>query len=101
MIITPQSLRGIYIGFNTIFNKALEEAKPLYTEVATITPSATDSETYAWLNDIPSMREWVGEREVQNISASGYTIRAIGEKLFANSGKKRYNEFEVKKDVKH
>jgi len=29
------------------------------------------------------------------------TIRAIGEKLFANSGKKRYNEFEVKKDVKH
>ena len=28
-------------------------------------------------------------------------IRAIGEKLFANSGKKRYNEFEVKKDVKH
>ena len=27
--------------------------------------------------------------------------RAIGEKLFANSGKKRYNEFEVKKDVKH
>lgn len=101
MIITPQSLRGIYIGFNTIFNKALEEAKPLYTEVATITPSTTDSETYAWLNDIPSMREWVGEREVQNISASGYTIRSIGEKLFANSGKKRYNEFEVKKDVKH
>ena len=28
-------------------------------------------------------------------------VRAIGEKLFANSGKKRYNEFEVKKDVKH
>jgi len=28
-------------------------------------------------------------------------LRAIGEKLFANSGKKRYNEFEVKKDVKH
>ena len=38
-------------------------------------------------------------------SRNGYSrkriIRAIGEKLFANSGKKRYNEFEVKKDVKH
>lgn len=33
------------------------------------------------------------------INATG--SRAIGEKLFANSGKKRYNEFEVKKDVKH
>ena len=32
----------------------------------------------------------------------GFAVfRAIGEKLFANSGKKRYNEFEVKKDVKH
>jgi len=30
-----------------------------------------------------------------------FLFRAIGEKLFANSGKKRYNEFEVKKDVKH
>jgi len=30
-----------------------------------------------------------------------FFFRAIGEKLFANSGKKRYNEFEVKKDVKH
>ena len=29
------------------------------------------------------------------------TPRAIGEKLFTNSGKKRYNESEVKKDVKH
>ena len=28
------------------------------------------------------------------------TTRAIGEKLFTNSGKKRYNESEVKKDVK-
>ena len=75
MIITPQSLRGIYIGFNTIFNKALEEAKPLYTEVATVTPSTTESETYAWLGDIPSMRQWIGEREVQNISANSYTIK--------------------------
>ena len=27
-------------------------------------------------------------------------IRTIGKKLFTNSGKKRYNESEVKKDVK-
>jgi len=33
--------------------------------------------------------------------ATAKWTRAIGEKLFANSGKKRYNEFEVKKDVKH
>ena len=67
MIVNQQSLRGIYVGFNTLFNKAFEEVAPLYTEVATVTPSTTDSETYAWLGDIPGMREWIGEREIQNL----------------------------------
>lgn len=30
MLINAQTLRGIYVGFNTIFNKALETVKPLY-----------------------------------------------------------------------
>ena len=75
MMITPQNLRGIYVGFNTIFNKALGDYKPLYPEIATVTPSTTDTETYAWLGDIPGMREWIGEREIQNITASEYTIK--------------------------
>lgn len=75
MIINPQTLRGIYTAFNTIFNKALTEVQPLYTEVATVTPSTTESETYAWLGDIPGMREWIGDREIQNLTASDYTIK--------------------------
>ena len=75
MIVNPQTLRGIYVGFNTLFNKALTTVTPLYTEVATVTPSTTDAETYAWLGDIPGMREWIGEREIQNLSASDYTIK--------------------------
>lgn len=75
MMITPQNLRGIYVGFNTIFNKALGDYKPLYPEIATVTPSTTDTETYAWLGDIPGMREWIGEREIQNLTASEYTIK--------------------------
>ncbi len=75
MIVNPQNLRGIYVGFNTLFNKALTTVDPLYKQIATVTPSTTDSETYAWLGDIPGMREWIGDREIQNLTASGYTIR--------------------------
>jgi len=75
MIINSQNLRGIYIGFNTLFNKAFDEIKPLYERVATVTPSTADSETYAWLGDIPGMREWIGDREIQNLSGSDYTIK--------------------------
>lgn len=75
MIINPQTLRGIYTAFNTIFNKALTEVQPMYTEIASVIPSTTASETYAWLGDIPGMREWIGDREIQNLTASDYTIK--------------------------
>jgi len=75
MIVNPQNLSGIYVGFNTLFNKALNTVEPLYKQIATVTPSTTDAETYAWLGDIPGMREWIGDREIQNLAASGYVIK--------------------------
>lgn len=75
MIINPQTLRGVYTGFNILFNQAFDGQKPTYEKVATVVPSTTDTETYAWLGDIPGMREWIGDREIQNLTGSGYTIR--------------------------
>lgn len=75
MVINGANLRGIYTGFNTIFNKAFSEVTPMYKQVATVVPSTTDTETYAWLGDIPGMREWIGEREVNNLIGSDYTIK--------------------------
>ena len=75
MIVNAQNLRGIYVAFNTLFNKAFEGQKPTYQRIATVVPSTTESETYAWLGDIPGMREWLGDREVQNLSGSDYTIK--------------------------
>ncbi len=75
MIINAQTLRGIYIAFNTLFNKAFEGQKPTYQRIATVVPSTTEAETYAWLGDIPGMREWIGDRAIQNLSGSDYTIK--------------------------
>lgn len=75
MIVNAQNLRGIYVAFNALFNKAFEGQKPTYQRIATVVPSTTESETYAWLGDIPGMREWLGDREVQNLSGSDYTIK--------------------------
>ena len=38
MIVNPQNLRGIYVGFNTLFNKALTTVEPLYKQIATRRP---------------------------------------------------------------
>lgn len=75
MIINSATIREAFQSFNTVFNKAFEETETHYLQVAMEVPSGTRDETYAWLGAVPSMREWIGEREIKNLSAYGYTIR--------------------------
>lgn len=75
MIINQSNLHGLTTGFSAAFNKALSEASPDYKDIATVTSSSTATNNYAWLGQIPGMKEWIGDREVQHISEYGYTIK--------------------------
>lgn len=74
MQVNQQALQQIYQGVKTIFNKAFNSAEPKYKKVATEVPSSGRSESYKWLGKLPKMREWIGERVVQNIGGHSYTI---------------------------
>lgn len=75
MIINQAALRGLNISYSTAYQKAFDNVSTDYRDLATVVPSSTSEQTYAWLGQLPNLREWVGEREVQNISAYSYTIR--------------------------
>lgn len=75
MIINQAALRGIFTSFKTIFSKAFTETKTLWDKVATKVPSEAGEESYKWLGTIPRMREWVGDRQIQNLSAYDYTLK--------------------------
>lgn len=75
MIVNQSSLAGLNISFSTAFNKSFESVKTDYQRIATTVPSSTAENTYPWLGQIPQMREWIGEREIQNLSAYDYTIK--------------------------
>jgi phage major head subunit gpT-like protein len=75
MIINSMNLRGIFTSFNTLFNKAFTETPVQYDRVAMVVPSTSRETTYGWLGQIPNMREWVGERVIQNLMAYSYTIK--------------------------
>lgn len=75
MIVNQASLQGITTGFKTIFNKVFDSGQPLYEKIATVVPSETGEESYKWLGKIPRMREWVGDRQIQNLTGSDYTIK--------------------------
>lgn len=54
---------------------AMESKDVMWGVIAMPVTSNTSQQDYGWLNDIPGMREWIGERVVRNLSDSGYTIR--------------------------
>lgn len=75
MIINQSNLHSLTTGYSAAFNKALSEVSPDYKDIATVTSSSTAANDYAWLGQIPDMKEWIGDREVQHISEYGYTIK--------------------------
>lgn len=46
----------------------------LWPKVATLVPSTTAVETYAWLGEFSRLREWIGDRQINRMKAFGYTL---------------------------
>jgi phage major head subunit gpT-like protein len=75
MIINRENLGAVRTGFSTAFDKGLGQAPSQYALVSTAVPSTTREQKYGWLGKIPSVREWIGQRQVQNLSESDYSIK--------------------------
>lgn len=74
MIVNQANLSGIYKTFRTIFNEAFAGAPSQWPVVAMQVPSEGRSIDYKWLGDFPGMREWVGDRQIKDLSAFSYEI---------------------------
>lgn len=62
-------------GLKTVFFEALDSAVGDYERIATIVPSESDEEVYAWLGAVPSVREFTDERMPLGLLEHSYTIR--------------------------
>lgn len=74
MIINEQTLSLTFKGFQTIYGEHLLQGETHWDKIAMTIPSTGRSETYAWLGDFPQLREWIGPRHVNSLSAHGFTI---------------------------
>ena len=75
LIINSGNLGILFRAFNTAFQKGLGSAPTMWAQVATRVPSTTGTEDYGWLGDIPGMREWIGDRQINNLSQYDYSIK--------------------------
>lgn len=75
MQINNANLKALTAAFNAAFKVGLGQAASQYGQIATVVPSTTGSEEYAWLGQLPGLREWLGDRVVHAIGNHGYTIK--------------------------
>jgi phage major head subunit gpT-like protein len=63
------AVKGIFHDAYTTRVKSL-----LYPEIASVVPSDSDEENYAWIGSVPGMREWTGSRLLKTTSNDDYTL---------------------------
>jgi len=74
MIIKSSVLQGIRTALRSDFQGGFEGVTPNYSKLAMVVPSSTASNTYGWLGSMPSVREWIGDRVVNDLKEHAYTI---------------------------
>lgn len=74
LVVNQQVLEGMRKNFFTIFNEARSAYQSQWQNGAMDIPSTTSLNTYAWLEDFPKMREWIGERYFKALKSQAYSI---------------------------
>jgi phage major head subunit gpT-like protein len=74
MIITQSSLQSLRTGFHSNYKSGYTAAPTFYEKFATTVPSSSALETYGWMTQLASMREWLGPRLVRNLAEAAYTL---------------------------
>ena len=75
MIINQSNLSILNQAFSAAFKNGLTNAAPMWSQCATLVPSSTAEQKYGWLGRITKFREWVGERQHQNLVQHDYAIK--------------------------
>lgn len=74
MLVNAANLNSLRVGFRTNFQGGLGQAPSMHERVSTLVPSTSRKEKYGWLGKVPGFREWIGPRQVQNLSQYDYEI---------------------------
>lgn len=74
MQISAATLRDLTTGFRAEFNAGMGMASSQWRSVAMPVPSTSIDEMYPWLQNLPGMREWVGDRVFHQLAVAAYSV---------------------------
>lgn len=81
MTINAASLASLFQTFKTLFNDAMKNAtnrayanQLILQEIAMEMVTSGAATVHAWMNQVPGMKEWIGERQINNIAVGKVTV---------------------------
>lgn len=74
MIITPQAIAALFTAYRSEYQRVFTDTPTDWQRIATEVPSTGSSNTYGWLGQFPTFREWLGERVLKDMASHAYTI---------------------------
>ena len=75
MLINSATLAAAQRGFSTRFQAAFSAAQTFHEPLVTEVPSFAKEEVHGFMDRIPKMREWLGDRQLNNLVARDVTVR--------------------------
>lgn len=82
LVINRANMTMLNRSFNAAFRSGFQTVTATWSKIATEVPSTTGEEEYSWLGKNTRFREWIGDRQAQNLKLHGYTIK---NKTFENT----------------
>jgi phage major head subunit gpT-like protein len=73
MDITPSNLSAFFQNLRLDFQSSYQNAPTFYQQISTTIPSTSEQNVYGWMDFIPQLRQWVGERYVRNVVSRSFT----------------------------
>jgi len=77
MLINTANLQALFTTYKTIFNKAYSAVTPQYQNVAIDVNSTALVEVHGWIDEMPGMREWKGDRVIHGMKAEEWAIKNV------------------------
>lgn len=74
MIVNKQNLALLQASYSGAFKRGLDGVKGQYQKFTTQVPSGTATNVYPFLGDSQSLRQWVGDRVIQNLKQHSYSL---------------------------
>ncbi len=74
-VVNQATLQTLNRSFKAVFEKAFESMEPAIMALSMQVTSTSYMEEYGWLKAMTELREWIGDRHVEQLAVEGYTLR--------------------------